>query len=126
LEAVKYALVEQGIEGLTVSEVHGHGAGKGRTMTYRGTDSQIDMVPRVKLETVVDDDAVERVLDTIYHIARTGDVGDGRIFVTNIERVVRIRTGECVGEERLAAAVGASWEGEGGSFRSASAMPVHF
>ena len=102
LEAVKDALVEQGIDGLTVTEVHGRGAQKGRTITYRGTDSQLDLVPRVKLETVVADDAAERVVDTIFQAAHTGEVGDGRIFVTNIESVVRIRTGECVSDEQPA------------------------
>lgn len=126
LEAVKDALVEQGIDGMTVTEVHDHGADKGRTVTYRGTDSQLDMVPRVKLETVVADDAAERVVDTIFQIAHTGEVGDGRIFVTNIESVVRIRTGECWNEENPIAAVGVGWVDEVGSRHSASAMPVHF
>jgi nitrogen regulatory protein P-II 1 len=126
LDAVKDALVEQGIDGMTVSEVHGHGTDKGRKMTYRGTDSQLDLVPRVKFETVVADDAVERVVDTIYQIAHTGDVGDGRIFVTHIETMVRIRTGECAGDEHFGAAVGAGWAGEVGSRHSAGAMPILF
>lgn len=120
LDAVKDALVERGISGLTVTEATGHGADKGRNLTYRGVDRQLDMVPRVKLETVVEDDLAERVVDTIYQVAHTGDVGDGRVFVTNVEVVVRIRTGECTGEIGLAP-VGAGWNGEASHRYSASA-----
>ena len=126
LEAVKDALVEQGIQGMTVTEAHGHGVDGGPTMTYRGAESQLDMVPRVKLETVVPNDAVERAIDTIFQTAHTGEVGDGRIFVSNIETVVRIRTGECTSDEKSTEAIGLGWLGEVGDRHAASAMPIHF
>jgi nitrogen regulatory protein P-II 1 len=126
LEAVKDALVERGIEGLTVSEVHGHGADKGQTLSYRGVDRRVGFVPRVKLETVVADDAAESVVDTIYQTAHTGEVGDGRIFVTQIDTVVRIRTGEITGEQLQDESADAGWVNTVDSRRSVGAMPVHF
>lgn len=94
LEAVKDALSELGVQGMTISEVHGHGVQKLGTITYRGIESRLDFVPRVKLETVVSDDSSERVVDAIFQSAHTGEVGDGRIYVIDIDSVTRIRTGE--------------------------------
>jgi len=94
LDEVKTALRSAGVEGMTVSEVRGFGRQGGHTETYRGTEYQIDFVPKVRLEAVVDDDAVERVIDLIAESARSGKIGDGKIWVTNVEAIVRIRTGE--------------------------------
>ena len=94
LEAVKEALTEMGIDGMTVFEVRGHGRQKGHTETYRGSEYVVDFLPKVKLEVVVDNDIAEQALDTIVKAARTGKIGDGKIFVTSLDDVVRIRTGE--------------------------------
>ena len=94
LDEVKTALRSAGVDGMTVSEVRGFGRQGGHTETYRGTEYQIDFVPKVRLEAVVDDDAVERVIDLIAESARSGKIGDGKIWVTNVESIVRIRTGE--------------------------------
>lgn len=94
MEDVKDALAEVGIEGMTVSEVKGFGRQKGHTELYRGAEYVVDFLPKVKLEVVVDDDQVERVVDAITNAARTGRIGDGKIFVSPIEMAVRIRTGE--------------------------------
>ena len=94
LDEVKTALRAAGVEGMTVSEVRGFGRQGGHTETYRGTEYQIDFVPKVRLEAVVDDDAVDRVIDLIAESARSGKIGDGKIWVTNVEAIVRIRTGE--------------------------------
>lgn len=100
LEDVKKALTEAGIQGMTVSEVRGFGRQKGHTEMYRGTEYTVDFVPKVKIEVVVSDDAAKRVIDTILRAAQTGQIGDGKIFVTDLADTIRIRTGER-GEEAL-------------------------
>ena len=94
LDDVKTALRSAGVEGMTVSEVRGFGRQGGHTETYRGTEYQIDFVPKVRLEAVVDEAEVERVVELIVESARSGKIGDGKIWVTNVESIVRIRTGE--------------------------------
>jgi nitrogen regulatory protein P-II 1 len=94
LDEVKDALIELGVSGLTVSEVRGHGRQKGHTELYRGNEYQVDFVPKVELTTVVEADQVDAAIDAIIKAARTGKVGDGKIFVQDVERVIRIRTGE--------------------------------
>jgi nitrogen regulatory protein PII len=94
LDAVKDALKGAGIQGITVSEVKGFGRQGGHTETYRGTEYQIDFVPKVRMEVVVDDDRVDEVVDVIADAARTGKIGDGKIWITPVGRIVRIRTGE--------------------------------
>ena len=94
LDEVKEALAREGIQGMTVSEVKGFGRQKGHTELYRGAEYVVDFLPKVKLEIVVDDDKVTAVVDAILNTARTGRIGDGKIFVLPIEEVVRIRTGE--------------------------------
>lgn len=100
LEDVKNALTEQGIHGMTASEVRGFGRQKGHTEIYRGTEYAVDFVPKVKIEIVCSDDKVATVVDTILTTAQTGQIGDGKIFVTNLEESIRIRTGER-GEDAL-------------------------
>ena len=100
LEEVKEALSEIGIEGMTVTEVKGFGRQKGHTEIYRGTEYAIDFVPKVKIEVVCTDDNLQAVIDTILRTAQTGQIGDGKVFVTNLEDAIRIRTGER-GEEAL-------------------------
>ncbi len=94
LEEVKEALVEEGIRGLTISEVRGYGRQKGHTETYRGSEYRIEFVPKIKIEVVVEDSKVEKIIDAILKTGKTGQVGDGKIFIYNIEDAVRIRTGE--------------------------------
>ncbi len=94
LEDVKDALAEIGITGMTVSEVKGYGRQKGHSELYRGAEYVVDFLPKIKMEMVVDDDAVEQVSNTIVEAARTGKIGDGKIFVSDIEKIIRIRTGE--------------------------------
>jgi nitrogen regulatory protein P-II 1 len=94
LDAVKDALKGAGVQGITVSEVKGFGRQGGHTETYRGTEYQIDFVPKVRLEVVVDDDLLDQVVDVIAESARTGKIGDGKIWITPVGRIVRIRTGE--------------------------------
>ncbi|MFN3814477.1 MAG: P-II family nitrogen regulator [Aquificaceae bacterium] len=94
LDEVKDALVELGIGGMTVTEVRGFGQQKGHTEIYRGTEYVIDFLPKVKIEVVVKDEDVEKVVETITKTAQTGRVGDGKIFIIPIEDVIRIRTGE--------------------------------
>ncbi len=94
LEDVKNALSEQGIAGMTIAEVRGFGRQKGHTEMYRGTEYQVDFVPKIKIEVAVPDSKLQVVLDTIMRSAQTGQVGDGKMFVTNLAEVVRIRTGE--------------------------------
>ena len=94
LEDVKNALSEQGIAGMTITEVRGFGRQKGHTEMYRGTEYQVDFVPKIKIEVAVPDSKLQLVLDTIMRSAQTGQVGDGKMFVTNLADVVRIRTGE--------------------------------
>lgn len=91
---VKSALSEAGIHGLTVTEVGGYGRQRGHTEVYRGAEYVIDVVPKVKLEVLVEQDDVERVLDVIVAAARTDQIGDGKVWVTPVEAVVRVRTGE--------------------------------
>ena len=94
LDEVKDALNEAGIMGITVTEVKGFGRQKGHTELYRGAEYVIDFLPKVKVEVVVRDELVGRVIEAIEKAARTGRIGDGKIFVTNVEEAVRIRTGE--------------------------------
>ncbi|WP_073356665.1 P-II family nitrogen regulator [Lampropedia hyalina] len=94
LEDVREALAESGITGLTVTEVKGFGRQKGHTELYRGAEYVVDFLPKVKIEVVVAEDAVETSLEAIAKAARTGKIGDGKIFVTSVEQVIRIRTGE--------------------------------
>jgi len=94
LEDVKNALVEKGIPGMTIVEVRGFGRQKGHTEMYRGTEYRVDFVPKVKVEVVVDDSKLSAALDAIVKAAQTGQVGDGKIFVSDLKDVVRIRTGE--------------------------------
>ncbi len=100
LEDVKNALSEHGVKGMTITEVRGFGRQKGHTEMYRGTEYAVDFVPKVKLEVVVDDGHLKSVIDTILRAAQTGQIGDGKIFVSNLENVIRIRTGE-TGETAL-------------------------
>ena len=94
LDEVREALSEIGVTGLTVTEVKGFGRQKGHTELYRGAEYVVDFLPKVKIEIVVSDDIVETAIDAIVKAAHTGKIGDGKIFVTNVEQVVRIRTGE--------------------------------
>jgi nitrogen regulatory protein P-II 1 len=94
LDDVKSALMEIGVRGLTVSEVKGFGRQKGHTELYRGSEYRVDFLPKSKLEVFVTDDEVERVVETIMRVARTGSIGDGKIFVLPAEDAIRIRTGE--------------------------------
>jgi nitrogen regulatory protein P-II 1 len=94
LEEVKNALTEQGIAGMTITEVRGFGRQKGHSEMYRGTEYKVDFVPKIKVEVVVPDSKLRIVLDTIMRAAQTGQVGDGKMFVTDLADVVRIRTGE--------------------------------
>lgn len=98
LEDVKGALTEQGIHGMTVSEVRGFGRQKGHTEMYRGTEYAVDLVPKLKIEVVCSDDNLKTVVDTILRTAQTGAIGDGKIFVTDLEEAIRIRTGEHGGD----------------------------
>ncbi len=94
LDEVKEALVEEGINGLTISEVRGYGRQKGHTETYRGSEYQIEFIPKIKIEIVVDDNLLDKVIDAILRTAKTGQVGDGKIFISDIQDVIRIRTEE--------------------------------
>jgi nitrogen regulatory protein P-II 2 len=94
LDDVRSALSDIGINGLTVYEVKGFGRQKGHTELYRGAEYVVDYIPKVKIEVAVDDQLVDQVIDSIIDSAKTGKIGDGKIFVTNLENVVRIRTGE--------------------------------
>jgi nitrogen regulatory protein P-II 1 len=94
LEDVKDALAEIGITGMTVSEVKGYGRQKGHSELYRGAEYVVDFLPKIKMEMVVDDKDVEQVTATIVEAARTGKIGDGKIFVSDVEKIIRIRTGE--------------------------------
>ncbi len=94
LDEVKKALVDRGILGMTVTEVRGFGRQKGHTEVYRGTEYMVGFIPKIKIEVVVADDQLERALQAIIDTARTGQIGDGKIFVTPVSRTVRIRTGE--------------------------------
>lgn len=100
LEDVKNALAEKGIAGMTITEVRGFGRQKGHTEMYRGTEYAVDFVPKVKLEVAVADENVRNVIDTIMRAAQTGQIGDGKIFISDLVDTVRIRTGE-TGKEAL-------------------------
>ena len=100
LDDVREALSEVGAQGITVTEVKGFGRQKGHTELYRGAEYVVDFLPKVKIEAAVSDELVERVIEAIEGAARTGKIGDGKIFVTSLEQVVRIRTGE-TGKEAL-------------------------
>lgn len=94
LDEVKDALNGIGIKGMTVSEVKGYGRQKGHTEIYRGAEYVVDFIPKIRLDIIVEDDMVDQVINTIIDKARTGKIGDGKIFVSNLEQVIRIRTGE--------------------------------
>jgi nitrogen regulatory protein PII len=94
LDDVKSALMEIGVRGLSVSEVRGFGRQRGHTELYRGSEYRVDFIPKSKLEIVVRDDIAEQVIEVITKVARTGQIGDGKIFVSSIEDAIRIRTGE--------------------------------
>jgi nitrogen regulatory protein P-II 1 len=94
LDEVREALSEIGVAGLTVTEVKGFGRQKGHTELYRGAEYVVDFLPKIKIELVVPDDILEAAIDAIVKQAHTGKIGDGKIFVTNVEQVIRIRTGE--------------------------------
>ena len=100
LDDVREALGEVGVAGMTVCEVKWFGRQKGHTELYRGAEYVVDFVPKMKIEVVVDDDSVDRVIEAINNAARTGKIGDGKIFVNTVEQAVRIRTGE-TGNEAL-------------------------
>jgi nitrogen regulatory protein P-II 1 len=100
LEEVKNALTEKGIHGMTVTEVRGFGRQKGHTEMYRGTEYSVDFVPKVKLEIVVSDSVLQTIIDTIMRSAQTGQIGDGKIFVSDLSNTIRIRTGE-TGDDAL-------------------------
>ena len=93
-EAVKKALVETGIDGMTVSEVRGHGRQKGHTETYHGHEYSVDLLPKIKIEIVMDDKLVDKVVDSIVKNAATGRIGDGKIFISKVEEAIRIRNQE--------------------------------
>jgi nitrogen regulatory protein P-II 1 len=94
LDEVKEALIGIGVDGMTISEVRGHGRQKGHTEVYRGTEYKVDFLPKVKLEMVVPDAKVEQVIEALTAAARSGKIGDGKIFVSSIEEAVRIRNGD--------------------------------
>lgn len=94
LEEVKSALEQIGVLGMTVSEVQGYGRQKGHTEVYRGAEYSVDFVPKVRIEVAVDDDIVEKVVDAVVGAARTGKIGDGKVWVTPVDTVIRVRTGE--------------------------------
>jgi nitrogen regulatory protein P-II 2 len=100
LDDVRESLSEIGVQGITVSEVKGFGRQKGHTELYRGAEYVVDFLPKVKIEVVVSDDIVERVIEAVTKAARTGKIGDGKIFVSPVDQAVRIRTGE-TGEEAV-------------------------
>ena len=98
LDDVREALAEAGVQGLTVTEVKGFGRQKGHTELYRGAEYVVDFLPKIKLEAAVAEDMVDRAVEAIQQSARTGKVGDGKIFVSTLEQVIRIRTGEMDGD----------------------------
>lgn len=100
LDDVREALGEAGVKGMTLTEVKGYGRQKGHTELYRGSEYQIDFLPKIKLETVVPDRLADKVVETIMKTAWTGEVGDGKIFIYDVEDAVRVRTGEA-GEDAL-------------------------
>ena len=93
-EAVKDALIEIGVDGMTVFEVRGHGRQKGHTESYRGREYNVDLLPKIKIEMVLDDGVVERAVETLLKVASTGKIGDGKIFLSKIDEAIRIRNQE--------------------------------
>jgi len=93
-ESVKSALIKMGVEGMTVSEVRGHGRQKGHTEVYKGREYEVDLLPKIKVELVLADEIVEKVIDTILTVAYTGVIGDGKIFLYKVDDVIRIRSRE--------------------------------
>ena len=100
LEDVREALAEVGVQGMTVTETKGFGRQKGHTELYRGAEYSVDFVPKVKLEIICSDDNLQKVIDTILQTAQTGQIGDGKIFISDLQDSIRIRTGE-TGEDAL-------------------------
>jgi nitrogen regulatory protein PII len=100
LDEVKEALVEEGVRGMTISEIRGYGRQRGHTETYRGSEYHIEFVPKIKIEIVVEDAKLDATIDAILRTAKTGQVGDGKIFIYDIQEVIRIRTDES-GKEAL-------------------------
>jgi nitrogen regulatory protein P-II 1 len=100
LEDVKNALTEQNVNGMTITEVRGFGRQKGHTEMYRGTEYAVDFVPKVKVEIVCADEQLDAIVENVMRSAQTGQIGDGKIFVTNLDNTIRIRTGE-TGEDAL-------------------------
>ena len=98
LDEVKDALHEVGLQGITVTEAKGFGRQKGHTELYRGAEYVVDFLPKIKIEIVLDDNLVERAIEAITQAARTGRIGDGKIFVSTVEQTIRIRTGETGGD----------------------------
>ena len=98
LDEVKDALHEMGLQGITVTEAKGFGRQKGHTELYRGAEYVVDFLPKIKIEIVLDDNLVERAIEAITQAARTGRIGDGKIFVSTVEQAIRIRTGETGGD----------------------------
>lgn len=94
LEAVKNALDEIGVQGMTISEVRGYGRQKGHTEIYRGAEYEVHFIPKIRIETVIDSDRTDEVVDKIRQVANTGKIGDGKIFVVPIQEAIRVRTGE--------------------------------
>ncbi|MCP2249320.1 P-II family nitrogen regulator [Lentzea rhizosphaerae] len=94
LDDVKSSLEQLGVLGMTVSEVQGYGRQKGHTEVYRGAEYSVDFVPKIKIEVVIDDNQVDKVLEAVVEAARTGKIGDGKVWVTSVDTVVRVRTGE--------------------------------
>ena len=94
LDDVREALSEIGVQGVTVTEVKGFGRQKGHTELYRGSEYIVDFIPKIKIEVVVDDKILKKAIETIQKTANTGKIGDGKIFITNVEEAIRIRTGE--------------------------------
>jgi nitrogen regulatory protein P-II 1 len=93
-ESVKTALIDSGIDGMTVSEVRGHGRQKGHTEVFRGREYSVDLLPKIKVELIVDDDILDKAIDVIMKSAYTGKIGDGKIFLYKVENAIRIRSGE--------------------------------
>ena len=94
LQEVREALVEAGVEGLTITEVKGYGRQKGHTEMYRGSEYSVDTLPKIRLDVLIEDNALDTVVETISKSASTGKIGDGKIFITSVDEVIRIRTGE--------------------------------
>jgi nitrogen regulatory protein P-II 1 len=91
---IRTALERLGVLGMTVSEVQGYGRQKGHTEVYRGAEYTVDFVPKVRVEVVIDDESVDKVVDAVVEVARTGKIGDGKVWTTRVEQIIRVRTGE--------------------------------